>query len=109
MTTKTLAGTALGRRRALALGAAAAAAPFAVRLAGAQEAKLIRISTPGSAEETLSKSLFVFKEQLEQHAPGTFNVELHFNATLFGQGMEIPAMQRGNLEAAMISPDCKKA
>ncbi|HRY25636.1 MAG: TRAP transporter substrate-binding protein DctP [Geminicoccaceae bacterium] len=104
MTTKTLAGTALGRRRALALGAAAAAAPFAVRLAGAQEAKLIRISTPGSAEETLSKSLFVFKEQLEQHAPGTFNVELHFNATLFGQGMEIPAMQRGNLEAAMISP-----
>ena len=37
-------------------------------------------------------------------APGAFDVELHFNATLFGQGMEIPAMQRGNLEAAMISP-----
>jgi tripartite ATP-independent transporter DctP family solute receptor len=95
---------ALARRQALVLGAGAVAAPFILRRAWAQDAKLIRISTPGSAEETLSKSLFVFKEALEESAPGAFNVELHFNATLFGQGMEIPAMQRGNLEVGLISP-----
>lgn len=94
----------LGRRRALGIAAATVAAPFVVRGAWAQDAKLIRISTPGSAEETLSKSLVVFKDTLEALAPGAFNVELHFNATLFGQGMEIPAMQRGNLEVGLISP-----
>ncbi len=104
MTTKMIARTVLGRRRVLASGAAAVAAPLVLRRARAQDAKLIRISTPGSAEETLSKSLFVFKDELEQKAPGAFDVELHFNATLFGQGMEIPAMQRGNLEVGLISP-----
>ena len=36
--------------------------------------------------------------------PGAFDVQIHFNGTLFAQGTEIEAMQRGNLEAALISP-----
>ena len=36
--------------------------------------------------------------------PGAFDVQIHYNGTLFAQGTEIEAMQRGNLEAAMISP-----
>ena len=66
--------------------------------------KVIRISTPGSAEEWQSKGLVKFKETLEAAMPGAFDVQIHFNGTLFGQGTEIEAMQRGNLEVGMISP-----
>lgn len=65
---------------------------------------MIRISTPGSAEEWQSKGLVKFKETLEAAMPGAFDVQVHFNGTLFGQGTEIEAMQRGNLEVGMISP-----
>jgi TRAP-type transport system periplasmic protein len=108
MTSQASTGITLGRRQALtmtaALGAATVAAPYTLRRAWAQGAKLIRISTSGSADEILSRSLVVFKESLDAAAPGAFNVELHYNATLFGQGMEIPAMQRGNLEVGLVSP-----
>ncbi len=97
-------GTTLGRRAALGMAAATVSAPFVLRGAWAQGGKLIRVSTSGSADEILSRSLAVFKESLETAAPGAFNVELHFNSTLFGQGMEVPAMQRGNLEVGVISP-----
>jgi tripartite ATP-independent transporter DctP family solute receptor len=46
----------------------------------------------------------VFKDALEEAAPGQFDVQIHLNATLFAQGTEIPAMQRGNLEIGLISP-----
>ena len=36
--------------------------------------------------------------------PGAFDVQIHYNGTLFAQGTEIEAMQRGNLEVGMISP-----
>jgi tripartite ATP-independent transporter DctP family solute receptor len=70
----------------------------------ARAAKTIRISTPGTAEEWQSKALGVFKEELDKAAPGAFDVQLHFNGTLFAQGTEIEAMQRGNLEGALTSP-----
>jgi TRAP-type C4-dicarboxylate transport system substrate-binding protein len=35
---------------------------------------------------------------------GEFDVELHLNATLFRQGTELVALQRGNLEMANIAP-----
>ena len=47
--------------------------------------------------------LFIFKEWLERSAPGEFDVEIHLNATLFKQGTEPAAMQRGNLDMALIS------
>ena len=45
-----------------------------------------------------------FKDELESRMPGAFDVQIHYNGTLFGQGTEIEAMQRGNLEVGMISP-----
>jgi tripartite ATP-independent transporter DctP family solute receptor len=97
----------LTRRRLLG-GAVAAAAgglalPALVRSARA-DARVIRISTPGGPEEWLSKSLTVFQQELEKRAPGQFDVQIHLNATLFAQGTEIPAMERGNLEVGLISP-----
>lgn len=45
-----------------------------------------------------------FKDALEKALPGAFDVQIHYNGTLFAQGTEIEAMQRGNLDVAMISP-----
>jgi TRAP-type transport system periplasmic protein len=93
----------ISRRTMLAATTAALAMPALVRRASAQ-AKTIRISTPGGPDEWLSKSLVVFKDALEEAAPGQFDVQIHLNGTLFAQGTEIPAMQRGNLEIGLISP-----
>jgi tripartite ATP-independent transporter DctP family solute receptor len=87
------------------LGTTAVALAMATIARGASAAgKVIRISTPGGPDEWLSKSLVVFKDALEEAAPGQFDVQIHLNATLFAQGTEIPAMQRGNLEIGLISP-----
>jgi tripartite ATP-independent transporter DctP family solute receptor len=93
----------ISRRTMLGTTAVAMAMPVLIRSARA-EAKVIRISTPGGPDEWLSKSLVVFKDALEEAAPGQFDVQIHLNATLFAQGTEIPAMQRGNLEIGLISP-----
>lgn len=90
------------RRKFLATGAAALAMPFVARHARA--AKTLRVSTPGTPEEWQSKALEVLKTELDKAAPGAFDVQLHFNGTLFAQGTEIEAMQRGNLECALTSP-----
>jgi tripartite ATP-independent transporter DctP family solute receptor len=68
------------------------------------DAKALRISTPGAESEIQSKALVVFKDELEKALPGAFDVQIHYNGTLFAQGTEIEAMQRGNLEVGMISP-----
>ena len=92
----------LNRRAFLATGAAAMVMPTVLR--SARAAKTLRVSTPGTPEEWQSKALGVFKAELDKAAPGAFDVQLHFNGTLFSQGTEIEAMQRGNLECALTSP-----
>ena len=67
-------------------------------------AKVIRISTPGSAEEWQSKGLVKFKEALGSRDARRIRRADPLNGTLFAQGTEIEAMQRGNLEVGMISP-----
>jgi len=86
----------------LAAGASLLSAPFVIRAARA--ATPFRISTPGPAEDWQSKGLVAFKEVLEKEAPGAFDVQIHYNGTLFAQGTEIEAMQRGNLECGVITP-----
>ena len=81
-------GKPIGRRMILAGGAAALAVPFFGRASWA-DAKPFRISTPGSPEEWQSKALEVFKKELEAAAPGQFDVQIHYNGTLFAQGTEI--------------------
>jgi tripartite ATP-independent transporter DctP family solute receptor len=93
---------ALTRRSFLAAGTATLAMPAILR--SARAAKAFRVSTPGTPEEWQSKALGVFKTDLDKAAPGAFDVQLHFNGTLFAQGTEIEAMQRGNLECALTSP-----
>ncbi len=93
----------VGRRAFLASAAAVGAATvFATPSFAA--AKVIRISTPGTEGEWQSKALEAFKAELEKAMPGAFDVQIHYNGTLFAQGSEIEAMQRGNLEVALTSP-----
>jgi TRAP-type transport system periplasmic protein len=92
------------RRVVITAGAAAIAFPFMLKSAVLAATKVIRISTPGSPDEWQSRALAVFKEDLERRAPGQFDVQIHDSGTLFGQGTEIEAMQRGNLEVGLISP-----
>ena len=100
---KSIYQTPVARRTVLAAGAAAMAMPFVSRAARAA-GKVIRISTPGSPDEWQSKALEQFKSALNASSPGQFDVQIFYNGTLFGQGTEIEAMQRGNLEVGMISP-----
>ena len=79
--------------------------PWASCPGGARaDVKVIRISTPGTDTEWQSKALVAFKDALEKSMPGVFDVQIHYNGTLFAQGTEIEAMQRGNLEVALTSP-----
>jgi tripartite ATP-independent transporter DctP family solute receptor len=96
-------GKPFGRRALLAGGAAALFMPY-VSKSGLADAKAFRISLPGNEEEWQSKGLQAFKAALDKNAPGQFDVQIHYNGTLFGQGTEIEAMQRGNLEVGMVSP-----
>ncbi|MFO1141665.1 MAG: TRAP transporter substrate-binding protein DctP [Amaricoccus sp.] len=93
----------VGRRAFLAGTAAVGAATIFARPSFAA-AKVIRISTPGTEAEWQSKALEAFKTELDKAMPGAFDVQIHYNGTLFGQGTEIEAMQRGNLEVALTSP-----
>lgn len=91
-------------RRALMAGAALVVTSIAMAGPGFAAGKVLRISTPGAENEIQSKALVVFKDELEKALPGGFDVQIHYNGTLFAQGTEIEAMQRGNLEVGMISP-----
>ena len=91
----------LSRRRFM--GAVAAVVMFGVAPAFAADPIKLRISTPAVESDWHAKMLPVFKQELDKLAPGQFDVEIHLNGTLFKQGTEPAAMQRGNLEMAMIS------
>jgi tripartite ATP-independent transporter DctP family solute receptor len=64
---------------------------------------VLRISTPAVPDDWHVKMLYVFKDALAKTAPGRFEVQVHHSGTLFRQGAEVVAMQRGNLEMALVS------
>ena len=86
--------TLLGAALALSINA-----PHAL----AQNKQLLRISTPAVPDDWHARMWNVLKEQLDQTAPGQFDVQINLNASLFKQGAEPVAMARGNLEMASIS------
>jgi tripartite ATP-independent transporter DctP family solute receptor len=68
-----------------------------------QTKTVLRISTPAVPDDWHVKMLYVFKDDLAKAAPGRFDVQVHHSGTLFRQGAEAVAMQRGNLEMALLS------
>lgn len=69
----------------------------------AQAQTMLRISTPAVPDDWHVKMLYVFKDELAKTAPRRFDVQVHHSGTLFRQGAETVAMQRGNLEMALLS------
>lgn len=80
---------------ALATAAAALVAPLPT-LAQTE----IRISTAAPDNSPLSDAFRMIKARMEAKFPGAIKVSVHTASSLFRQGTELPAMQRGNLEMA---------
>ncbi len=100
MSPLTTPSTTLRRRSCLTL---AAAWSLTTQLAGAQGRQALRISSPAVSDDWHARMWTVLKDQLEQTAPGQFDVQINLNASLFKQGAEPVAMARGNLEMATLS------
>ena len=83
-------------------GLAIAASIALVGSAAAQKIQL-RFSTAAPPPDFLSKSLERFKEEAEKAAPDQFDIKLHPGSSLFRQGTEVPAIQRGNLEMSTMT------
>jgi TRAP-type C4-dicarboxylate transport system substrate-binding protein len=62
----------------------------------------IRFSTAAPPSDFLAKSLEAFKAEVEAAHVGV-TVETHPASTLFRQGTEVPALQRGNLEMSTMT------
>ena len=62
----------------------------------------IRFSTAAPPSDFLAKSLEAFKTEVEAAHAGV-TVETHPASTLFKQGTEVPALQRGNLEMSTMT------
>src|SRR6266571_3254771 len=86
-----------------ATAAALLACLLATASAFGQTKTVLRISTPAVPEDWHVKMLYVFRDELNKSAPGRFDVQVHHSGTLFRQGAEAVAMQRGNLEMALLS------
>lgn len=86
--------------RIRALGFAAALAGLGLSAAGAQDAIQIRISTVAPEAELTVQVLRSFAANVEKALPGKVQVKVFPGGSLFRQGTEITAIQRGQLEMA---------
>jgi tripartite ATP-independent transporter DctP family solute receptor len=83
----------------------AAVVTTAASMAGrgrAQSPIQIRISTAAPPSDFLTKALEQLKADLDKAAVG-LDVSVHPASTLFKQGTEVPAIQRGNLEMSTMT------
>lgn len=85
-------------RRTL-LAAALALASLGM-LPQAQAQTEIRVSTAAPDNSPLAEAFRMMKARMEAKFPGAVKMSVHSASSLFKQGTELPAMQRGNLEMA---------
>jgi len=91
----------MGFGSALRVGLAAAATLLAATTAHGADVT-VRFSTAAPPSDFLAKSLEAFKAEVEAANVGV-KVETHPASTLFRQGTEVPALQRGNLEMSTMT------
>jgi tripartite ATP-independent transporter DctP family solute receptor len=89
-------------RRNLMTGALAIGSVGLAGLARAQSQTQIRISTAAPPSDFLTKALEQLKAEVEAASVG-LTVSVHSASTLFKQGTEVPALQRGNLEMSTMT------
>jgi TRAP-type transport system periplasmic protein len=93
----------IGRRTTLTALALVLGAGFAASSALAQDKILLRFSCAAPPPDFLSKSMERFKDEVDKAAPNQFDIKLHPGSSLFRQGTEVPAIQRGNLEMSTMT------
>ena len=62
-----------------------------------------RISTAAADQDWSTRALQQFKENVERDLPGQIAISVHPGSSLFRQGTELPAIQRGNLEMSTMT------
>jgi len=62
-----------------------------------------RISTAAADQDWSTRALQQFKENVERDLPGQIAISVHPASSLFRQGTELPAIQRGNLEMSTMT------
>ena len=95
--------SAVSRRLALFLGAALAAGSLLSASAGsaaAQDKPVLKFASVFSATDIRAEAMNMLGEALADE----FDFQPHFGATLFKQGTELVALQRGNLETGIVAP-----
>jgi len=96
--------TAISRRFALLLGAGVLGATFIGAIgtgaALAQDKPVLKFSAVFSDADIRADAM----RQLGEAIAGDFQFQPHFGATLFKQGTELVALQRGNLETGIVAP-----
>ncbi|OWJ69440.1 C4-dicarboxylate ABC transporter [Haematobacter massiliensis] len=92
--------TKVTRRGFAALGGAMLATPFLARLSHAAEQSRIRFSAVFSEQDIRAGMMKQFAEGIGPD----FKYEGFYGGTLFKQGTELVALQRGNLEMSNIAP-----
>ncbi len=86
-------------RRAMMVGAAMLAAAGSAPAARAQDKPVLRFSAVFSEQDIRADMTKMFAEEIKDD----FVLEPYFGGTLFKQGTELVAMQRGNLEMGNIA------
>ncbi|WP_417587129.1 TRAP transporter substrate-binding protein DctP [Pararhodobacter oceanensis] len=79
-----------------------AVSALALGLALPAAAQTVRFSTAGPAPDFLHRGMEVFAEQVHEADAG-LTVETYPGSSLFRQGTEVPAIQRGNLEMSTMT------
>lgn len=91
--------TSFTRRTLMTAGAALLAAGITTPAVG-QDTQTLRFSAVFSEQDIRARMM----EQLAEAVADDFEMELHYGGTLFSQGTELVALQRGNLEMGNIAP-----
>ena len=87
-------------RRRLMLGGVVLLAGAPAGLASAQTRPTLRFSAVFSEQDIRAEMMKRFAEEIKND----FTLQLYYGGTLFKQGTELVAMQRGNLEMGNIAP-----
>lgn len=63
----------------------------------------LKYTVPSAPTDIHTLAMKVFAEKLESLAPGKFDIQLYDSGTLFAQGADLDALQRGNAEVTYVS------
>lgn len=88
----------------LKLAALAALSSVALCSAAFAQDKIeLKYTVPSVPTDTHTQAMKVFAESLEAAAPGRFDIQLYDSGSLFAQGADLDALQRGNAEMTYVS------